>query len=204
MNGASIGWDENSPSDSESAGLGDDRMRSMKSSLRLGLADEHSWPSVDGADHGYHLLGSGRPYYGTQSRVSSSGSDGRLMLTSDTSRLFGVGSGGTVLLGDPNLLTLGTNNSWTAPPQRAYWASEASVVVTDPTGTATWIYPNSGYSGVPFLQGTAEQKGGAATLIVMNIASKSATVATFYATDINNLAVQNVSIQVLSIGTRAL
>src|SRR5439155_682045 len=101
-----ISWDETLPSDSENAGLGDDRIRSLKSSVRVGLDGEHVWPS-GGGDAGVHRLGSGRPFYGPQSLVSSSGTDGRLMVTSDTSRLFHVGSAGTMFLGSQGVLSVG-------------------------------------------------------------------------------------------------
>jgi hypothetical protein len=140
-----IGWDESLPSDSESAGLGDDRIRSLKTSLRIGLDGEHVWPS-GGGDVGVHRLGSARPYYGAQSLVSSTGTDGRLMVTSDTSRLFHVGSAGTLFLGGANVLSVGSD-----PPggQRFYWAHEIGEVLI--TGTSQVVtYPNSGFSGIPF------------------------------------------------------
>lgn len=145
-----IGWDEASPSDSESAGLGDDRIRSFKTSVRIGLSAEHTWPSA-GGDAGIHLLGSARAYYGAQSLVSSSGTDGRMMVTSDTSRLFGVGSAGTVMLGaGPFALSIGTT-AGISFPQRHYWAMEMGEVQTNSSGTTHVTIPNSGYSGVPFV-----------------------------------------------------
>src|SRR6185436_16344531 len=143
-----IGWDENSPPDTESAGLGDDRIRSLRTSLRVGLDGEHVWPSASG-DAGVHRLGSGRPYYGLQSAVSSSGSDGRLMQTSDTSRLFGVGSGGTSFIGGPTVLSAGSFPG--TVPQRHYWAEEFGEGKTAASGTTTVGFPNSGYSGKPFV-----------------------------------------------------
>src|SRR2546430_4044287 len=115
-----IGWDESLPSDSENAGLGDDRIRSLKTSLRIGLDGEHVWPS-GGGNVGVHRLGSARAFYAVQSLVSSTGTDGRLMVASDTSRLFHVGSAGTMLLGGAAVLSVGS-----APPggQTFYWAAE--------------------------------------------------------------------------------
>lgn len=150
MNGASgIGWDENSPADTESLGLGDDRIRSIKSSVRAGLDDEHNWSSSGGNGIGYHRYGSARPFFGTQSRVSSSGTDGRLMLTSDTSRLFGAGSGGTVFLGGSQVVSVATNADTAGG--RHHWVEEFGIAVTGSGGTVTVTFPNSGYSGAPYI-----------------------------------------------------
>src|SRR3989442_6232895 len=105
---ANLLWNENAPADTDSVGQGDDEIRSIKASIRNGMAEEHIWPSASGGNLGVHLLGSARPYYGAQSLVSSSGSDGRLMVTSDTSRLFHVGSAGTMFLGGNGVVTVGT------------------------------------------------------------------------------------------------
>jgi hypothetical protein len=143
-----IGWDESLPSDSESAGLGDDRIRSLKTSLRIGLDGEHVWPS-GGGDVGVHRLGSARPYYGAQSLVSSTGTDGRLMVTSDTSRLFHVGSGGTMFLGGATALSAG---SQPVGGSRFYWATEfGSDSFQVGQGSRAVVFPNSGFSGAPFV-----------------------------------------------------
>ncbi len=145
---ANIGWDESTPADTESAGLGDDRIRSLKTSLRQGLAAEHTWPS-GGGDSGVHLLGSARAYFGTQSAVSSSGTDGRLMQTSDTSRLFHVGSGGTSYVGGAQALSVGSFPG--VVPQRHHWVEEFGYSVLPSSGTEIITIPNSGYSGVPYV-----------------------------------------------------
>lgn len=147
---ANIGWDETSPADNESAGLGDDRIRSLKTSLRQGLGAEHTWPS-GGGDSGIHLLGSARAYYGPQSAVSSSGTDGRLMVTSDTSNFFHVGSAATVFLGGPRVITRGNYADPTGMPQRSYWAEEMGQDVTGANGSVVVTIPNSGFSGQPLI-----------------------------------------------------
>lgn len=144
-----IGWDENSPPDTESAGLGDDRIRSTKSSVRQTLDSEHNFPSTGGDSVGYHRFGSARPYYGAQSLVSSSGSDGRLMLTSDTSRLFAVGSGGTSFIGGATVISAGSFPG--AVPQRHYWAFEFGLGRITNSASTTVSFPNSGFSGAPFV-----------------------------------------------------
>ena len=199
IGGSNIGWDNTSPADTESAGLGDDRIRSLKTSLQEGLDNEHNWASGGGANTGYHRLGSARPFYGTQSAVSSSGSDGRLMLTSDTSRLFGVGSGGTVLLGGPTVLSIDSFPGST--PQRHYWAIEFGVV-TASSGTANITFPNSGFSGVPFVQATAHTGGG--SIPVVTIETRTASGATLRLVDSVAGGPINADIGWLSIGTRVL
>ena len=144
-----IAWSESDPPVTANAGLGYQAIQSVKTSARQVIAAEHNFASSGGDDQGYHLYGSARPYYGTQSAVSSSGSDGRIMLTSDTSRLFGVGSGGTVFLGGPTVLSLGTFPD--SLPQRSVWVEEfgEGLLVTS-SGSTTITFPNSGFSGVPY------------------------------------------------------
>src|SRR2546426_7884040 len=116
---ANLLWAEGAPADVDSAGVGAAEIRSLKTSIRNGMAEEHIWPSASGGNFGVHLLGSARPYYGAQSLVSSTGTDGRLMVTSDTSRLFHVGSAGTMFLGGQT-----TISATSVPGQRFYWATE--------------------------------------------------------------------------------
>lgn len=141
-------WNESSPDGGDSLGLGDNEIRSLKTSLRNGLDAEHVWPS-GGGDAGVHRLGAARAHYGVQSNVSSTGTDGRLMQTSDTSRLFGVGSGGTTYLGGPTALSAGSFPG--TVPQRALWVEEWGIGQTK-SGTTTISFPNSGYSGAAFIQ----------------------------------------------------
>jgi hypothetical protein len=210
---ASILWDENSPPDTEGAGLGNERIQSIKTSARAALDVEHVWPSV-GGEAGTHRYGSARPFYGTQSMVSSSGSDGRLMLTSDTSRLFGVGSGGTVLLGAPGIMSiasvvigLAAANGGLSVPQRAYFAVEWSRVTSDAAGVANVTFPNSGFSGVPFVIAQSSETE-TSTQTIATIAVITGRTAT--SVDIRTVsAASNVStpyryVDVLSLGTRTL
>lgn len=143
----SILWSESSPAGGDSISEGDNAIRSLKTSVRVGLDGEHVWPS-GGGDAGVHRLGSGRPHYGLQSAVSSTGTDGRLMQTSDTSRLFGVGSGGTTLIGGPTVLLGGSFPD--TVPQRHYWAMEFGAGSTNASdGSGSVVFPNSGFSGRP-------------------------------------------------------
>lgn len=151
MNGVNIGsFDLNSPPDTQSAGLGDDAIRSVKSTLQQVVNDEHIFASAGGVV-GAHRLGSARVYVGTQSQVSSAGTDGRLMFASDTSRLFHVGSAGTAMVGaGPFGISMGSTTGMSFP-QRHYWAAEYGTGITGSAGSARVEIPNSGYSGVPMI-----------------------------------------------------
>ena len=173
-----IGWNESAPDGGDSLGQGDEQIRSLKTSLRQGLDAEHVWPS-GGGDAGVHRFGSARPYVGAQSLVSSTGTDGRLMQTSDSSSLFGVGSGGTTYLGGPTVLSAG---SWPggSAPQRYIWQMEFGEGKTA-SGATTVTIPNSGYSGAPFIIVTPKltslaADGGAAILWTSGVGKTTFTV----------------------------
>lgn len=97
MSGATITWDVSTPSGSSLVGQGPSVFTALKSSLQSGLDAEHLWPAAGGYA-GVHRDGSARVFYGTASVVSSADTDGRLMLTSDTSRLYAVGNSQTSYL----------------------------------------------------------------------------------------------------------
>src|SRR3990167_8850846 len=204
IGGVNIGYDVNTPSDVESAGLGDDRIRSLKTSLQQALDAEHNFPAGGGANTGYHALGSARPYVGAQSLVSSSGSDGRLMMTSDTSRLFGGGSGGTVLLGGWGSLSVDTTTgvSW---PQRSYWACEFGNHSIANTGPGTVTFPNSGFSGIPFVQISVVTTAAGASAVFVVVQSLTATGFNWqHYSDTGGSPASGAAINWLSIGTRTL
>ena len=149
MNGVVIAWDEAAPAGSESVGNGDNRIRSMKTDLRTALDDEHIFPS-SGGTAGIHRAGSGRAYFGTQSRVSASttsapAQDGRLMATSDTSRLFGVNSTGTVFIGGYSVPSIGSIVAITMP-QRKHIVEELGKSVVGAGARHKVDWPNSGFS----------------------------------------------------------
>ena len=205
IGGVTIGYDVTTPADTENAGQGDDRIRSLKTSLQQAMDAEHNFPAGGGANTGYHALGSARPYVGTQSAVSSSGSDGRLMYTSDSSRLFGVGSEGTVLLGDTNLLSVGTT-AGISRPQRAYWALEFGQAVSDADGRFNITYPSSGFSGRPYFTATAFSVDPAGPYFVsMDSAGMTAsTVSGLVRNASSTVAIAAIPFQWMSIGTRTL
>lgn len=187
-----INWNEAAPPTTESAGLGAQQFQSLKTAIRTGLDAEHTWPT-SGLGAGTHRLGAARAYYGPQSLVSSSGTDGRLMVTSDSSRLFHVGSAGTMLLGGAGVLSIGS------PPvggQRSYWADEfGTAQVTSASPTQITI-PNSGYSGIPFVWVSAwtDLSANLNTMIVQSLTQTS-----FFVT---HPLVSNFTIMWRSSGTR--
>ena len=86
------GWSPNAPSDSSNIGLGASDIRSLKTMIQQPLDSEHIFDSAGTAGMGAHRDGSARAFWGTASKVSSSDTDGRLFVTSDTSRLYTVPS----------------------------------------------------------------------------------------------------------------
>lgn len=152
MFGSVVSWDNTTPAGSESVALGDDRIRSAKSGVQTAFADEHIFPA-SGGTAGLHMKGSARAFFGAQSLVSASttsapAADGRMMIASDTSRLFGVGSEGTVLLGGSTVPSFGSAVAITRP-QRAYIAMERGLGLSDVNGEFTIAFPNSGFSDIP-------------------------------------------------------
>lgn len=193
-----ITWQEGSPADTDSAGLGDDQIRSLKTSIRVGLDGEHVWPSA-GGDAGVHRLGSARAYYGAQSLVSSSGTDARLMLTSDTSRLFGVGSAGTSFIGGATVISAGSYPG--TVPQRFIWVEEFGIGKTVSGNTIISI-PNSGYSNAPFVFLTAFNTNVVAQ--IMTLTNVSATQFTVNSSATDLVGNSNTTFFWRSIGTRTL
>lgn len=203
IGGSNIGWDSTVPADTESAGLGDDRIRSLKTSVQEALANEHNFAVGGGANTGYHLPGSARPFYGAQSLVSSTGSDARLMQTSDTSGLFGVGSGGTVFYGGPTVISAGSFPG--TVPQRHYWAMEFGEAKSDALGAAAVTFPNSGFSGVPYTQATAGRSSNAPRIVsILFSPAPSATGVSIGVWNISAVSVSNYTVNWFSIGTRVL
>ena len=209
MFGSVISWAEAVPAGSESIGLGDDRIRSLKTDVRTALDDEHIWPS-SGGTAGLHRTGSARAYFGTQSRVSASttsapAADGRMMLASDTTRLFAAGSEGTALLGaGPLSLSLGSFASVTLP-QRAYVVIEIGREASDGAGRFVVTFPNSGFSGVPFMYLQSGVSNFPAAGYSANLNAVTASGFSAHIRDLdNNLTASQVSLHWMAVGHRTL
>lgn len=187
---ATIAWNESSPADADSAGGGDDAIRSLKTSIRVGLATEHVWPSA-GGDAGVHLPGSARAYFGTQSRVSSAGTDGRVMWTSDTSNFFHVGSGGTAFIGGAKAISHVSFPGF-APPQTVAWVEDSGAQLN--SGGLETITFNAAFNGVPHVTVSAESAGLPSTRAIgLTITNLSATQAI-----VNPVLIQTASVAQLT------
>lgn len=195
-----IAWNESAPAGADSAGLGAQEFRSLKTAIRTALDAEHNYPSA-GGDAGAHRLGSGRPYVGTQSAVSSSGTDGRLMWTSDTSRLFHVGSGGTAFIGGSAVISAASFPG--SVPQRSVWVEEWGEGKTASSGITTVSFPNSGFSDTPLVVATPVPSSILQSASFVVLGSIGAT--TFAAASYNTAGTQSsVTFTWRAIGRRAL
>lgn len=170
IGGVTGSWNELTPANSSGVSDGNEYIQSIKTQLRTGLAAEHNWPNASGSGFGYHVYGSARPFYGLQSAVSSSGSDGRLMLTSDTSRLFGSGSQGTTFFGGPTVPLMGEHPG--AVPQRHMWVEEFGTVDASAASTTAVTFPNSGFSGRPYTFLTVSGGDNGAPLVGASVATE--------------------------------
>lgn len=157
LGGISATWDSTKPANTDQIGSGDDQIRSDKTNLQGALNSEHNFPEGGGSAIGYHLLGSARAFVGNLSAVSSAGTQGRLMVASDRSQFFHVGSDGTMLLGDRNLLTLGAWFDTTTLTQRHQWKLVHFGTSTAMPSSGSDSYAgigSSSFSGKPFIWGT--------------------------------------------------
>lgn len=200
LGGINAGWDETVPADAENAGLGASRIRSLETTVQQVLDSEHNFPASGGANTGYHRLGSARPFYAQQSFVSSSGTDGRLFVASDTSRFYHVGSGGTMLLGGHT----GVLHTDTTVPQTAAWIEDSGAsYVTNTAGvTVTFTHP---FDGAPYTQASVGTDNVAVVLFAVTI--RNLTNTGFLAVPMQVVAASvttasNVTVHWRSVGTR--
>lgn len=212
LGGANIGtFDATIPAGSESVGLGDDRIRSTKTVLQQAFDSEHVFAS-NGGVVGQHRAGSARAFYGPTSQLSASDTstvaNGRLMVTSDTTRLYSVNSLGASLLGaGPGALSVDTTAgmSFGAPAQNTRWAMEMGLVAS-PASIHTVTFPNSGFSGLPFLQTSVYTQviGSNDPGRVLKLQSLSATQFVVQVVLGENGDADTAGIMWMSVGTRAL
>ena len=92
-------WSKSLPSSTSSVSETDDLLRSHWSILESAVEEEHFFKENSGISTGVHKLGSGRPHLGTYSQVSTASDLGRIMIDSDYSRFWYVGSDDTIELG---------------------------------------------------------------------------------------------------------
>lgn len=151
MPGVNIGWDSSTPPGSESASIGASRIRSMKTAIQQSMDAEHVFAASGGAGTGIHRRGSAVVNVGLQSLVSSGDTEGRMYYASDTSQTFATPSTGTVLVGGPAVVSMGSFPA-DAAPQRFQWVDEVvTAFVPAGSGNTTITWPRSGFSGIPFV-----------------------------------------------------
>lgn len=164
LGGANIVWNENVPSGTSQAGLGDDDLKSIKTSVRNALDSEHIYSSTGGAGSGAHRKGSAVAFYGAASAVSSSDTEGRMMITSDTSRLFHVASAVTQVLGgqyavlahpviDFSRSTLLSGSKVTSAITQEWGMEMGSAVMVTGSGSTTITLANTWVHAVAFVSG---------------------------------------------------
>lgn len=151
MSSVTINWVESTPADADGVNFGAGAIRSIQTALRTGLAQEHVWPSSTGLAGG-HARGSARVFVGPLSQVSSADTDGRLMFESTNSRLWYVGSEGTILLSGRAYAEV------VAPavlPAANHWALSAFTVSVSATSTSVQCPGNVG-STTAFITATVQ------------------------------------------------
>lgn len=151
LGGISAGWNNNTPGANDQAGNGDDEIRSLKSNLQGALNSEHYFPAAgDSANVGVHLPGSARAFYGAESLVSSQGTDGRLFVSSNRSRLFHVGSNGTMFLGSALAISLSSGVNLQTPAQtHAMFLEDWQGNTTALSNGSVAVTFSSAFSGTP-------------------------------------------------------
>lgn len=135
--------------------------------------------------------------------VSSSGTDGRLYVTSDTSRLFHAGSDGTMFLGGASSIQGGY------PPQggqKFYYAQESGIENAGAAGLTTVTFPRSGFSGLPGVWLSAWSDGWAGVRgirAILNLDTVTPTGFTCFLESVPGfVGISNVTIYWMSLGTR--
>ena len=127
IGGRDIGtWDNTTPAAGDDSGLGDDHFRSVKTSIQTAIDAEHEFSTVGGANTGRHRPGSAMAYFDVESNVSAGDVGGRLFLTSNTTRLFALGtssSSASLFIGSTKVIEHAVTTSTT----NAIWIEDSGV-----------------------------------------------------------------------------
>lgn len=140
LGGISVVWDVTTPSGTSLAGTGQNDIRSLKTTLNQVLDSEHVFGATGGSNTGVHRKGSAVVFVGASSAISSTDTNGRLMLTSDTSRLHHVGSDNTIVLGGrfvPEMAVFNNNGSNVTSAVTQMWTIEAGQFQMPTASTGT-------------------------------------------------------------------
>lgn len=156
LGGISVTWNSAVPSVTSQAGVGYQDLQSIKSTLQQVMDSEHVFESTGGSNTGIHRKGSAVVFYGASSAISSTDTNGRLMIDSTNSRLFHVGSGDTRLLGGqyvPLMTPLSVTGNTVASKITQCFAMESSQFTFLNASTSTTITLQNTYvSAVAFVQ----------------------------------------------------
>ena len=196
LGGVAVTWDSTKPSVTSQAGIGYQDLQSIKSTMQQVTDSEHVFESTGGSNTGIHRKGSAVVFYGASSAISSSDTNGRLMIDSTNSRLHQAGSSNTMVLGG-QYTTFGTGLKGTISAVTQMFGFEASfcTILNGSTGTTctltnTWVSAavfaqpvvrNSGnvnIGGLPFAvttNGTGLITGTNSVTIVHNVFASGAT-----------------------------
>ena len=120
IGGRTVGWDNTVPAAGDDAGLGDDEFRSFKTSIQTLVDAEHEFSTTGGTNTGRHRPGSAMAHFDVESNVSAGDVAGRLYVTSNTTRLYTLGtssSSASLFLGSTRVIeqagtTGDTNSIW--------------------------------------------------------------------------------------------
>ena len=100
LGGITVTWDTATPSGTSTAGTLRNDLLSLKTTLNQVLDSEHVFSAITAITNaGVHRKGSAVIHYGASSAVSSTDTNGRLMLDSTNTRLWHVGSDTTFVVG---------------------------------------------------------------------------------------------------------
>jgi hypothetical protein len=112
-------WDSSKPSGNSKFKDSDDQLRAHWGVINEVWEEEHYMTSgtSSAASGGVHRLGSARPYVGAESAISVAADPGRVMVTTDSNKVWNIGSSGGIFpiappAGfAPMMLGTGTNDS---------------------------------------------------------------------------------------------
>jgi len=148
LGGISTVWDSTKPSVTSQAGVGYQDLQSIKSTLQQVVDSEHVFETTGGSNTGIHRKGSAVVFYGASSAISSTDTNGRLMIDSTNSRLHQAGSSNTMVLGG-QYVTFGHRVTGQQPTITQAYGFESSFgtilngsASTTITLPSTWVYAN--------------------------------------------------------------
>lgn len=176
-----MSWREDKPtgSDIPNSDLAD-LFRSQKTHFSAYVGKHFFWNDSSNASAGIPRLSDGSPgpgsahaFYGTASQVSHVSAGGKLMLTSDTSRFYGLHSAQSTLLGSPSAIVYGGGSVTTITPGTRWLVQSGSTFGTVVAArNFNLVFPIPYTATAPFVETTPIAS--AATLVVTSGISTTA------------------------------